>query len=475
MGLISDLDTARTGLMARLGKLFGIIERLEDFQTQIIDNASKSFQEAINEFITATDATGNTDLRLIGGLTNQHHLLRNSVGAAVLPRVYGAATMTLIEMLNDEVTLKEKSVAAAMFELRRLMAAGSESLDHSAITIGSTTRVTGASTNGTVVVSGLADKTYHSTMTNYPTCRTELLTFTCVKDATSRSVVKGGELFEIRGQERFPNTDHRWPGGTGPVGVYPSTSELLSDGGPPGRNILRNSGFENFDSANKSPGWQIVAGSAGSSILANSSSPGHGDKAVQFRSDGSTNLFLRQQIDSKGATGTLGRVEFDAHYVLSFLISRANTSPSAGALTVGLMQADGTAVTGSTLTLAHGDITTSYVQKTFAFRAGGGSALPDPVYFGIRQSTAFTNGTYLNIDRLVLTKMIPTAPGGVACAILPGASEFKIGDQFTVQVTNGGEGSMVRLMDKCFDLHGLGIIPPTNAGGSETVADTLVS
>ncbi len=475
MGLISDLVTARTGLFARLGKLFGIIDRVEDFQADIIDNATKSFQEALNEYITATDATNNVHLEYVSGLTQGHDNLRNSVGQSVLPRVMGSAHATLINMVNDEVPLRNKTIRDALFELRRLMAAGSKSLDHSTITIGSTTRVVGASTNGTVVVSALADKTYHSTMTDYPTARTELMTFTCMKDATSKGIVKGGEAFEIRGQETFAPHDHRWPGGSGSVGVYASTSELLADGDSPGRNILRNSGFENFDSSGKSPGWEISVGSAGATVLANSSDPAHGAKCLQLRSDGTNNLFLRQQIDSKSATGTMGRVDYDGHYVISFLMNRANTSPSAGELTVGLMQADGTAVTGSTTAIAHGSIGTSYAQFTFAFRAGGGSALPDPLYFGIRQSTAFTSGTYLNIDRLVMTKMIPTARAGVACAVLPGTTDFKLGDQFTVQVTNNGEGEMIKYLDRCFDLHGKGIIPPTHAGGSETVADTLIS
>ena len=40
MGLISDIDTANTGIMARLGKVFGIIDRLETFQSDIVDNST---------------------------------------------------------------------------------------------------------------------------------------------------------------------------------------------------------------------------------------------------------------------------------------------------------------------------------------------------------------------------------------------------------------------------------------------------
>lgn len=474
MGLISDIVTARTGIMKRLGKVFGAIKRVEAFQSDIVDNSGQSFQEIINEYITATDATANTNLKLIGGITQNHDFFRNSIGTTILPRLYAAAEMTLIEMVNDEVPLKRKDVRSALFELRRLMAAGSKTMDATTITIGSTTKVVGASTLGVgVVVSAEADNTYHSTMASYPTCRTELLTFTCVQDATSKGVVKGGELFEIRGAEKHRRNDHRWPGGSGNLGVYPATSELLADGMTPGRNILRNSGFEVFDSSDKSTGWAIATGST-STILANSSGPIHGSKSVQFRSDGTNTLFLRQKTNSKGASGTMAQVKYDDLYCVSFWMNRANTSPSAGELTVGLMQADGTAVTDSTTTIAHGAINTAATQYTFTFRAGGGSALPDDLYFGIRQSTAFTSGTYLNIDRLVFTKMISTGPGGVSCAIVPGTTDFKLGDQFTVQVTNNGEGEMLHYFDKCFDTYNLGIHLPS-ATTSETVDDALVS
>ena len=75
MGLISDIITARTGIMKRLGKIFGAIKRVEAFQADMVDNAGQSFQEILNEYITATDATNNTNLKLIGGITQNLSLI----------------------------------------------------------------------------------------------------------------------------------------------------------------------------------------------------------------------------------------------------------------------------------------------------------------------------------------------------------------------------------------------------------------
>lgn len=477
MGLISDIDTANTGIMARLGKVFGIIDRVEDFQSDIVDNSTKSLRKGINEFISALNDASNTKLELAEALIGNHDQLRNDIAAPILTRCYATAYKTLIEMVNDETPLEAKTARAAMFELRRLMATAAtpETLDATTITIGSTAAASGNTGTGTVVVSAEADNKFHSTMASYPTCRTETLRFKCIKDATTKGVVKGGEIFTIKGKQAFSNLDHRWPGGSGDVGTYAATSELLSDGQTAGRNILRNSGFENFDSDQKNPGWDIGAGSAGVNILANTSTPAHGSNSLQLRSDGSTNLFVRQKIDTKQGGGTLGTVDVDGLYAVSFLIKQTNTSSSAGALTVGLMQQDGTAVSDSTTTIAHGDISGSYTQKTFTFRAGGtGLVLPSPLYFGIRQSTPFTSGTYLTIDRLVFARMIPTAPGGVHCAILPGATDFVVDDEFTVAVTNNGEGLFEKYLDKCFDTYNMGIFLP-NATSSERIDDALIT
>ena len=480
MSLISSIDTANTGIMARLGKIFGIIDRVEDFQSDIVDNASKSLRKGINEFVHTLNDASNTKLEYVDALIGGHDQLRNEIAAPILARCYGAAHRALIEMVNDDVGgLDNKDLRSAMFELRRLMATAgtTETMNATTVSIGTTSAASGNVGTGTVVVSAEADNKFHSTMASYPTCRTETLRFKCVSDATTKGIVKGGEMFTIKGKQPFSNIDHRWPGGSGNVGTYAATSELLSDGQTAGRNILRNSGFENFDSSNKTPGWTVATGSAGTNILGQTSAALHGSTSLQMRSDASTNLFIRQQIDSRAAGGTLGTVEADGLYCVSFLINRANTSPSAGALTIGLMQADGTAVSDSTTTLAHGDIATGAALKTFTFRAGGtGLTLPSPLYFGIRQSTPFTSGTYLNIDRMTFTRMIPTAPGGVHCAIVPGATDFVVDDEFTVAVTNNGEGLMERMIDKCFDTNRMGIHLPNNAvADAETVSDALLA
>ena len=72
-----NLITANTGIFKRWGKIFGAWKRTEQFQSDIVDNAGQSFQEAINEFINTLNATANTDLNMASSLLTDLDGLRN--------------------------------------------------------------------------------------------------------------------------------------------------------------------------------------------------------------------------------------------------------------------------------------------------------------------------------------------------------------------------------------------------------------
>ena len=101
--------------------------------------------------------------------------------------------------------------------------------------------------------------------------------------------------------------------------------------------------------------------------------------------------------------------------------------------------------------------------------------MPDPAYFMIQQSTAFTSGTNLFIDGVVIAQMYKTAPGGVACLIVPGATDWVKGDTITAAITNNGEGEMEKYLDRFFNLYDKGLFFPQDTGGSEDVADSLIA
>jgi len=464
-----NFNTAATGIFARLRKIFGIIIRVEDFQTQIIDNADNSFQEALNEYVNTLNATSNTDLDFADSLISGLDEVRNSAGNLILKRVMTVSQKTLVRMVDADKKLPIRSVDRALVELRDQMLAGSQTLNASVTTVGSTSAA-GTGT-GTVIVDVEADNRYHSGNAQYPRIRTETLNFECVRDSTSVNVPRGGERFIISGEQPYPALDHRWPGGTGTWGTYACTSDLGSDGQSAGKNVLRNSSFNSFD-GDAPVNWDIAVGAASSEVFASTSDAARGTNSLKLTNDGSTLIRLMQEIDSKSQTGTRGKIRADASVALSFLVKRSGTGPSAGALQVGLFQSDGTAVSGATTTVAHGAITTSYALKTLSFRVP--LSLPNPVYFGIKVSTAFTSGCHLHIDALVFAEMHRRQAGGAACLIVPGATDFIVGDEMNVSLSNDNGGVMEKLMDRVFNTFHLGIFMP-NATSSETIADPPLS
>lgn len=469
-----NLTTAKTGLFARWGKIFGVWKRTEQFQSDIVDNATQSFQEAINEYVNTLGATANTDLKMATTLMSDPDGLRNSAGAAIWHRLLLAVQRTLIEMADADAKIPIRNVKEALIELRTQMDAAPATVDGTTISIGSAT-VAGTG-NGTVILDVTPDKTFHSKIAQFPTARSETIVFRCMKDQSARGVVSGSEIFNLEGERAFPATDHRWPGGSGLRKGVPCTSDKLADGRVPCRNVLRNSNFDSWTS-NTPNNWRIATGSAGSTVK----DGGHpsvairGSSSLHMDNDGSTLIRVDQKLNSSSSTGTPVKVEADQLYAISLLVKKAGTV-SGGSLRVGLAEEDGTIVSGSTFNTAHGSIGTSWTQLTHSFRAGSTTGtIPDPAYFMIQQSTAFTSGSDLYIGGVVLTKMYATAKGGVHCAIVPGTTDWVRGDTITIVVTNNGEGEFQKYLDRYFDLYNNGIFFPQDTGGSESVADSLIA
>jgi hypothetical protein len=471
--------TTGQGIFARLGKLFGALTRMETFQSDIVDASGTSVQEALQEYINSVGATANTDIQYTNLLTNDLDALRNEIGGDFIRKIQAVAERTLIEMMQADLEgetpatgLPSKTVYEALYELREQMIAGSKTLDGTTVTIGSTAAGGSNVGNGTVIVSAEADNAKHSTTNQIPTTRTETLSFRCIKDARSRKLAKGGEVFEVRGAEPFMATDHRWPGGSGYVGRFQSTSPIVGEGTRPGRNILRNSSFESFVS-NVPRNWTATTGTGGSHIYEETSTVALGSSALKLASNGSTNICIQQKFGDVSA-GTGQGVKPDALYGIAVLARKGGTTSSAGALTIGLANSSKTFATGNSIAISHGDLSASaYGIFTGSFRAR--TDLADPIYLTIEQTTAFTNGTNVFIDGLVLAEMIPTAPGGAHFLIVPGPTAFNLEDSFSVAVTNNGEGLFHKYMDRVFNTYQHGIFMPSNLVGGENVADTLIA
>lgn len=473
-----NFTTGGQGIFARFGKLFGALSRMETFQSDIVDASGTSVQEALQEYINSVGATANTDIQFTTELTKDINQLKNGIGGDFFRRIQKVASMTLIEMMEADLqgetppsNLPRKSTKDALFELRDQMTANSKTLDGSVITIGSTSAGGSNVGNGTVIVSAEADNTKNVTHgASIGTCRTETLRFRCVSDARAKKLAVGSEVFEVRGAAGYPAADHRWPGGSGYVGNYAACSPVIGDGRRTGKNLLRNSSFESFAS-NLPKNWTAKTGSAGGTIFEETSTVAIGSKSLKMASDGSTEICVQQEFGNMG-TGASNGVRPDALYGIGIIARKSGTGSSAGVLTVGL--ANSSLSYDNSFTIAHGALSDSaFSIHTTSFRAA--TDMADPIFFTIEQSTAFTNGTNVFIDGVIFAEMVSTAPGGVKFLIIPGPTAFNIEDTFTVDVTNGDQGLMLRYMDRMFDLYKTGILPPVHLAGSENIADSLIA
>lgn len=199
-----------------------------------------------------------------------------------------------------------------------------------------------------------------------------------------------------------------------------------------------------------------------------------GGKAVEFDSDGSQLTTLNQRLTNLRPLTA---------YAVS-LWAVADVVPAAGVFTVDLVDGIGGSViadaqgTNNTFTFAAADLTTSWqhlselVSGECVFRTP--AVLPPLVYLRIRISTAVSSGTSVFVDHVALAEMVAAYAGGPLLAAFAGATAFATDDEWTVAVTNDRAGTVQEWCERNFGLAALGLLLPSNAGGTETIPDSVV-
>ena len=200
-----------------------------------------------------------------------------------------------------------------------------------------------------------------------------------------------------------------------------------------------------------------------------------GAKALQFVGDGSQLTSLAFKLTNLTA---LQQLAFNGWFM-------TDSAPAAGSMRVDLW--DGSAVindqqgVANSLTIDPTALTGSYVAYNTVFRLP--RILPPIVYLRIRVSTAITNTKNVFVDHVALRETQALYAGGPELAIFSGstASRFRKGsdqvaaDYFSLAVTNNRAGLFQEHFDRNFDMKSKGLLLPSNTGGTETQADSLVS
>jgi hypothetical protein len=198
-------------------------------------------------------------------------------------------------------------------------------------------------------------------------------------------------------------------------------------------------------------------------------------KALIFDSDGSQLTTILQQLT--GLTALTA-------YAVS-LWGMVDVVPAAGVITIDLVDGDGGAViqdaqgANNSVSFDAADLDDAAWQHLTELVAGEcvfrlPAVLPNNVFLRIRISTAVSNTTSVFLDHVALARMTSLYAGGPLGAIFTGSKGYLAGDRFSIATTNNRAGLVQEFFRRNFDMAALGLLLPSNSGGTETVPDSVV-
>ena len=452
---------------------------------------SRDSNTQITLYDTTATASGGTsfilygqfETRLLEGL-NRDLESRIQDSGRLISVIRDDAARTLIEMIDDDLIasngggLRGRTSSEAVRELIRQMVAASSSVDGTTITIGSVTAGSDNVGNGTVILSGLASQTLAPGVTDYPSIKTELIRVRCTRDAYQNDVSENAEVFMVEGQRPEARFSDEWPKGSGMNYRIRVANAAYEAGFGPGRNILRNSNFEFFTS-NAPDFWTIDTGSAGVTVD-DITTPFNGSTALKIIGNGSTAVKISQSLQTTGASR--GTLKADTPYTISFAVRTNGGSLTAGNLKVRVTDSGGTTLNNSDanrkmeISIAYntiGALTATYQLKTVACMTPAN--LPKGAKVIVETNTAFNSGVELYIDDVVVAEMYRPMPGNLACQVIAGSTRYSQDDEFTIPITNNGEGDMQEEFERYFNLSDFNYALPSHYGDSETISDNLIT
>lgn len=358
---------------------------------------------------------------------------------------------TILEMVDAESPLAARERASALAGLIELMRADNETVDANAVSV-TPTPAAGNVGDG-VLVASVRDG-YGRTL-EYCYDETIDVTFSQTTVAVYRgeAAAPGGPL------------NQQWPKGS----AANRSLSIVSAGS--GSDLLAGTGqFETFSPANTPSGWTIAVGDAGTDVLEETSDVFAGSKSLAIVGDGSTLVALTYDLSTAG-------LQAKTPYALAgWLLT--DTTPAAGVLVIDLY--DGASViadeagNNNSVTI---NLTTvddiDFEAYSAVFRLP--EPVPSTVLLRVRLTTALTNTRVLYLDHFALVAMTQLYNGGPFCALFGGATPFSLDDLFSLDVTNDYGGALQTRFWRVFGMPDLGLMLPSNAAGSETIADSVIA
>lgn len=438
------MAVAYTSVFENIGVHVAQFSRLADIYTDL----------ATYETAVETQYNANSTLHYLGGAATVISTLRSSVEgfhSTILGHV--STILTDKETFLDEMPqLKSFGVLDVLKELYRVMVDGSQTIDRSTVTVGSSTKDHTNSGTGTLLTDKVLDGvtapgTNFQANPNYIGVTSELgypaddVVVECTGAAT-----EGVENWTITGSavasSRFSYQSNNGSGG--------STDMTTADG----INILSNGGLETWSSGTElgSP-WAVT--DSGGVVTRDGSSYYLGVYSLKVTGNGSADVFLTQDIFSSVTKGK--RYVCIVRYL-------GNASASAGTLK-SYVSGTGftTEGTGEEIDLDDTDIAAATTWTTAHFFFNVPFNAPSDLKLNIDIEN-LSNTHTLNIDSIVIAPVVYHA--GIAYAVARGTGAFVVGDRFTLSNSNNDAGVF-----QAFFRDAYGVQLPSS--GTPSIADSL--
>jgi hypothetical protein len=315
----------------------------------------------------------------------------------------------------------------------------------------------------------------------------ETLTFQVSQDAQS-GATKNQEPLLVSGLPLVTNPlSYLWPGGSGArLSFNAVDGSVYGQTSIPG-NILQNSDFFTYTTANQADNWTYTVGTAGTDWFDGTASPYVTNAgAIKITGtagallDAMTQTFGVTPVTTVGAGGTSGKLAPDTVYHLNCWV-KCSATPATGVLEFSLVDNTGATMNddqavANLFTKSLTAVSTSYVNVNGVFRTP--AVLPNGnvgLKLKVRLSTAIDSGKSVYISRLALSPAVQLYAGGPFSAVFSGNSPLQGGnnpDTWTVAITNA-YGAFQKLFERLFSMRQNRLQLPSS--GAPTIIDGLIA
>lgn len=429
----------------------GVVARYNQFVTDAANAPALSY--VIDGFYAST--------------TNQQ-----SAQQGYLSQLQKLAQNMLLATAQADGSLTQNTWQNAMAVLVAQMVANTSTVQASTPAAGAQTGV-GSPVGTPTIVTSVKNQYGYTAQYLFP----ETMTFACTLDSNSGATLNQ-EQYGIAGQATYSQQlNYQWPAGSGTSTAMNGVDSTLNNSGG---NTLQNSCFQTFTTPNQPDNWTIVVGSAGTSVLQDTTHAYIGASDLEFVGDGSTLQAVTQQFNvtptpTVGVGGTAYKVLENTQYAVNLWL-KVSATPAAGVLTVSLVNGSGTTIndsasTANSFTISLPSVSTTYLNFKGTFRTP--ASLPaSGVFLKLALTTALSNTKNLYIGQVGMATMTQLYPGGLWARIFSSAVPPVKGDSWTVADTNT-YGVFQELFERLFSMRSLGLQLPYS--GSPSISDSLVA